>query len=470
MSEELDQVSYCVHEGNTGLSIWWVDDCFTNERVAEDKLGGFLPIEAVKGKQVDPSVHGYSGYNYNMLLKIAEEGNVSFYVCSFEYAETNWGKMLNKPTNLLLIDIGYEGKPEEQTYGIDFYLRMVERERLVARLVFLTVDIVRIDAWITKHTDELSCMKNLPLSLPLALAKMKENDNGIPMPPEKKVKAFVQVLKNLQKTTATELEFGIWKALRKKALEICNELAITENIHHPFWAHHLPFGGNAWSDRNRIESLTDSLRHGLNSVFPVMKLPRYCWKSKYGWQHPPIRALSQFDSGGKDLSVIFRMVQKKAAKIPNFSDLNMVFLSGYTLTHDYLWFNICALAQGLYNLAESFAHEVKKWKNNKSLDWKGCISWSISEITEKERLGLHVLIYQTFIAWNEKDEKHPYLLIEPYSLPHNSSAQKSVLSAYDSFRRAGVNFNIESDGSFKGWIPAKEIEIDNTLVWELDES
>ena len=452
MSEKLNQASHCVHEENTGLSIWWVDDCFTNERVANDKAGGFLPIEDVRHGQVNPAVHLYSGHNYNMLLKIAEEEKVSFYVCSFEYAQANWGGILNKPTNLLLIDIGYEGKHEGQTYGIDFYLRMIEKAQLHALLVFLTVDILRVSKWISTHAHELPYKQILSPCFPFPLQKMRDDSNGIPGPPEKEVKGFVRMLKNLQETPATKWELGIWKALRKKALAACKKLADAEDITHPFWAHHLPHGGDAWSDEERVERLTNYLCDELNSVLPVMKLPRHRWESedstKYGWQRPSIRALSQFDSNGKDLTAIFQMIWKKAANISNIMDINILFLPGYQLTHDYLWFNACALAQGLYELAESFAQEVKKQKHNdKPWDWRGHISWLISETTENEKLGLHVQIYQTFIAWNREDKKHPCLLTKRCRLPQISTEQGSVLSVYNFFRRAGVNFNIESDGS-----------------------
>ena len=76
-----NQVYYCVHrELSTDLALWWIDDCFTNR--TQD--GGYLPMVAIKNKQVDPDEHGNSADIYEMLLAITQEQGISFYVCSFE--------------------------------------------------------------------------------------------------------------------------------------------------------------------------------------------------------------------------------------------------------------------------------------------------------------------------------------------------------------------------------------------------
>jgi len=69
---ELNQVSHYVHQTDSALSIWWVDDCFTNTQVTQAE-GGFLPIESVREKRVDSARHHNSGWIYETLLKIAQE-------------------------------------------------------------------------------------------------------------------------------------------------------------------------------------------------------------------------------------------------------------------------------------------------------------------------------------------------------------------------------------------------------------
>ncbi|MFQ6113619.1 MAG: hypothetical protein ACE5NG_05960, partial [bacterium] len=394
MNEVLSQVSHRVHSTDTNLSIWWVDDCFTNDT----KDGGYLPIATVReGKVSMIRSKNNSTYIYEMLLEIAQDEHLNFFVCSFEYAETNWEE-LNNSKNIVLIDIGYEGKePEvELTYGINFFLEMTKNRPLYASVAFLTIDAQRVTNWIIKTGNWLP-------SMPFPIAKTRQApdpEDELKRPPEQEVRAFVRYFKAHQPKRASEWSFETWRALRNKAKDICYELG-NSGIGHSKWAHHLPFGGHYWTnpgDKNKVEPFTKRLRNELEMVSPdVEKLPDHYWEAVKtedipGWDRPPIRALAQFDGDGKDLTAMLHLLQQDINLRPEIQ-LNILFpprgQTEYPLKHDFLWFNACALARGLYTLAESFAHEVAKRNAGQQAvegfpkwHWRGRIFWHLTESLE----------------------------------------------------------------------------------------
>lgn len=477
--EDLNQVLHCVHQTDSALSIWWVDDCFTNTQINPID-GGFLPIEAVREKMVHPNKHHNSGWIYEKLLKIAQEEKLNFYVCSFEYAEANWEQKLNSPRNVVLLDIGYQGKgPEEDTYGVSLFFRLTNEYPLRATVTFLTVLWQRVTEWIRRNQ---TWLPGMPFPI------VKEIQGRLP---EQEILALVQYFKAHQPKRASEWSLETWRVLRKKAREVCSKLG-ENGVGHSEWAHHLPCGGSLWSnpgDSKNIKPFTQSLRAGLKTISPdVEKLPDHCWENIPnedipGWDRPPIRALAQIDGMGKDLTAILYMLEQDIHSISGIK-LSILFPprereEEYPLKHDFLWFNGCALANGLHTLAKSFAHEV--WKVNDgqpegpdfpNWQWTGRIFWHVGESFEDETLGLHIQIHQDLTGWNrQRDKERPSFVTKPFPLPAPSEAKKKVHDAYELFRQAGADIQHQSDGSLFVRIPARKIprnpSVPNDVIWEV---
>ena len=185
MSEDLTKVSHCVSSINADFFLWWVDDCFTNR--TQD--GGYLPIEDVKKGLVKPQTHGNSGDIYEMLLNLTQEERIDFCVCSFEYAQANWKTKLNCRNNVVLIDIGYEGQTNADTFGLNLLLEMVQDDLLTASVVFLTVDAQRVTDWIIATGNWLPTM-----SVPLEKSRIAPSER-VAKTPEKEIRALVRSFK-----------------------------------------------------------------------------------------------------------------------------------------------------------------------------------------------------------------------------------------------------------------------------------
>ena len=475
MCEDSTQVSHCVYLANTGLSIWWVDDCFTNR--TDD--GGYLPIEAITSNAVDPIIHGNSGDIYEMLLRLTREEGLSFHLCSFEYARTHW-ETLNSVNHIALIDIGYEGQQEGATYGINFLQEMSSSMPLLASVAFLTIDAKRVTDWIISTGNWLPRM---PFPIQKSRAALLE---VMERPPEQEVKALISYFKRQQPVSASEWRIETWQALRRATQRICDELGQAD-IGHGFWAHHLPHGGQVWTDdsyHNLIDLWTRHLRDQLKMISPaVAAFPEHCWKRSSsslereqipGWDMPPIRALAQFDKYGCDLTAVLNIVGDELRRRPGIN-LNIFFHPRIQLEHDYLWFNACALARGLSILANSFSDEVLKAQHSSqhheslpNLQYKGHVFWQITESLEEVSLGLSIKVHQTFVGWAGPGKKEsPCLVTQLFPFPELRAARGSVRKAYDLLCRTGASIEIHVDGSLMVQIPARAT---NDGFWEVNSS
>jgi len=476
MTKPLNEVSHCVYnENGSSLSIWWVDDCFTNRSVAEAD-GGFLPFEDVKNDKVDEAL-GSSAFLYQMFYTIATAQHLSFHICSFEYAEVNWGTHLNSSRNLVLLDIQYQGKgPQEEKYGIDLFYRWSQHP-VLAMVAFLTIQPNRVAEWVNDTGTTGLWLANVPPTI----TKFRDGK-----PPDAQVRKLVSEFKKQQPQMASELEVETWNRLRKKAREVCVELGRCGDertrINHGEWAHHLPCGGQKWDsvEDDRIRRFTATLRDKLESISPAVEhWPDHCWddNSADSWDKPPVRALAQVDSEGKDLSTLLYLLRNDIRSVPLIK-LNALFApSGdnrgqYPLRRDYMWFNACALARGLLLLAKGFSHIVSKirdangtiaeeYRMFQGVECRGRVFWYITESLSNGEPGLRVQIHQDLFGRPQRTEKRP-LIISPFDLPSPNIAEKTVATAYRYFYNAGASDPISwhSDGSVVVWIPAKIVRAD----------
>lgn len=187
-----------------------------------------------------------------------------------------------------------------------------------------------------------------------------------------------------------------WKVFRRTARRICASLGEEARVGHPNWVHHLPSGGEHYpeqgADSRMVIDMLDKLKRSLVSegYWLASRTPDCSWPEAgvlyRGWDFPPFRALSQFDSFGfanleGDLSHVLR--QAKDAATDDRVEVSLEFRSTAdhprherlvnALRHDYLWLNAPALATGLLELARGFSGELGKHGQT------GKVVWSVME-------------------------------------------------------------------------------------------
>jgi hypothetical protein len=321
------------------------------------------------------------------------------------------------------------------------------------------------------------------------------------------IKSKIEELANTRQTLPTELlqwldaitpqlrastwELDTWKRVRKESLRICRKLGNPSEVGHKYWAHHLPYGGDGylWTDKDKVHEWTKALKEGLTKVAPeIDAFPDHGWQYEteggvQGWDKPPLRAIAQFDSPGKDLSAAIYLIKKDVRRIA-LSDTKIRFASSLTmqpetLKHDYLWFNVSALAKGLFTLGQSFRGEVNKVvEGTRTLDdlpvpcYGGRIFWSISEVTEGENCGLSIDVHQYLIGWSVEAElqQWPCFMRAKYALPQPRDAAKAVQEAYDYIERCGAQLAV-NDGTLNIRIKAKVVQDEDNpkfTRWEVE--
>jgi hypothetical protein len=269
---------------------------------------------------------------------------------------------------------------------------------------------------------------------------------------------------------ASTIDLATWRRLRLAALHQCRLIGTSEALEpekrpgHPWWAHHLPYGGEAWvgilsDERN---AWTEQLRNELLNVTPVTaSLPNFAWEVEtvngaQAWERPPLRALAQFDSGGRDLSAAFYLL-KKDVRLITQNEVSIRFGSTLTmhpasLTRDYLWFNVSALAQGLFLLAQCFKGEVIKAGRTEERLRMGlnlpCVGgrlfWHVTELDGPREKGLRLCIYQYLLGWNrEQNETFPCFERLKYGFPDEESAEGRLQTAYQYFKRSGARIDVQ---------------------------
>ncbi len=271
--------------------------------------------------------------------------------------------------------------------------------------------------------------------------------------------------------TASTIDAATWKKLRATAAKVCRLINVESRLHDAgdaggwMWAHHLPHGGDWWGtlvpeERQRL--WTDQLREALYSVAPAAdQFPDYTWELEAdngaaGWERPPIRALAQFDEYGRDLSAAFHLLKNEVGSIIK-NDVTILFASSLSanpesLSRDYLWFNMSALARGLFILAHSFRGEVNKAHDEREKQRIGlqlpCIGarlfWHITEMDDAEHKGLQIRIHQYLLGWNKNKEKDkPCFQRLDYPFLSEYEATGQVKKAYEYFRLSGAKIDVQ---------------------------
>jgi hypothetical protein len=269
--------------------------------------------------------------------------------------------------------------------------------------------------------------------------------------------------------------------------------------HHDEWVsgalalHHLPHGDkmDRWWPTPQTESALmagiSAVAKAIESIAPeACMFPRYGWSRKssqdgHGWVRPPLRGLAQPGGEGHDLFTAIHLVAAKVREDFRYIDLNLIVRSGEnesftTLPTERggLWFNVSALCQGLFILAQSFNSEVRKYADDanarvmksrpgaklfegdfdRSVRVRGELYWSI----RCDGDCLLVTIAQRFVRWtvdyadgpeeqglDSIHGEYPSVVFELKPLPAVEDAKKKVAEAYGYFAIAGAQVNVDGD-------------------------
>jgi hypothetical protein len=402
-----------------------------------------------------------------LLLRIAQEKNINFHICSFEYAEENWHK-INSYNHALLIDIGYEGQENATTYGIDFLLKFTENLSLYSLVSFLTVKPEFVIEWIVQN---VKWLENMPFPISKSRKIRREEHANLPEP---EIRAFVEFFITNRPGRASIWSLSEWQEIRREARKECDRIGQKFGLSNETadWVHHLPFGGRYGNNPQRYEASMDQIKKTLNKIVSIKSLPEYSWQLEdydglsSSWDRPPIRALVQFDSDGRDLTTVFYLAAEDVERREEI-ELNLYVASGFGLIHNYLWFNASALTKGLKILSLGFADEIKTDQFSREQEGqnempkvrpKGYIFWKINEYTSSEKLGLSIQIHQFTVRWNGSiDKNQSCLTTEIFPFPDPDSATGKVEEAYNFLKKSGGVLKRLNDGSLEVFIFAKEV-------------
>jgi hypothetical protein len=289
---------------------------------------------------------------------------------------------------------------------------------------------------------------------------------------------------------ASNWDLPTWRRLREAAKAMCESLGNErygdgDVQGDGLWAHHLPFGGSRWpasSDlyERKIVDWTGTLRRGLLDVAPeIESFPDHGWAFGVeggvpGWERPPIRALAQFDNMGRDLTTAFYLAEKDVRRISQ-SEIKVRFASSltiepYNLKRDYLWFNVSAIASGLFIIAKNFYDEIREIHEGTSNPTDlpvpcvgGRIFWSVQEFDERGKLGIRIRVHQNVLGWSVNvDEDHPSLVTHSYGFPEVDRAKKKMKDAYGCFNQSGATVQVDGE-SLVLEVRAKNVG----SIWEL---
>lgn len=269
--------------------------------------------------------------------------------------------------------------------------------------------------------------------------------------------------------TASTIDAQRWRRLRRKAAGVCRLIDEEAKLHSEadaggwMWAHHLPHGGKWWGTAISDEQQnlwTARLRGAYRSVAPAARaFPDYAWEMDvnngiHGWERPPIRALAQFDTDGGDLSAALYLLKNEVGELFKNS-VTILFASTLSenpnsLSKDYLWFNVSALAKGLFMLAQTFRDEVDeaiKDGGSKGLSLPcigGHLFWHITEVDGGEDRGLRIRVHQHLLGWNkDKNKGAPCFHRLSHPFPSEVGARGQVREAYKYFRLSGARIDVQ---------------------------
>lgn len=262
----------------------------------------------------------------------------------------------------------------------------------------------------------------------------------------------------------SELTAAEWKELRD-AIRI--ECPPDDDLG-PNFAHHAEGGGQYGRDGRdaydeellRVKDAVARRHRQYAGLFTGLELHRWrdMLRGNEGgllpWETPPFRALAQFDDTGEDLSCVFRLLHQQTMAIPLHHDNGACYLVDNLVTFGWkpncLWFNACALAQGLYKLAERFTFALRDHPDNLG-STDGLIKWDARYEPTPETDHVVIEVRQYLIKTNENPGSGAYgkTVLVPCSLPSMNPEEGRVFSRhmpdiYNCISRAG-EFNLIRD-------------------------
>jgi hypothetical protein len=444
--------------GSDALSIWWIDDCFTNANLDDDTGGGYMPMVEIINRNVscdkdNPSqAYYHNGRVFAMLCTIAKSENMNFYCSSFENAMVNWPE-INREKCMVLVDIGYEGfcnktwnsnRFFEDTFGVDFVQDQLGGAQSKAMIVFLTIDPERVMGWVRKHK------KWVPGMSP-AIRKIIRGEP--PFIPDVEIGALINHFKSRQPRRVSDLSKIQYQKLRNALYNCCVEVYQREELTSPLFTHHMTDGGTGEPEKynsyiNELAKLCINDETGL-----LLNLPEFRWsevnaEDPFSFDRPPVRALAQFDKEGKDLS---KFLKSLTGEIENMDGDSFAFqLITPTLEANYLWFNASAFGYALFKLASGFKDEIGKLACTADSTFVVRVFENINGNSIKFMADVTQILYPKVGA------------LRFLPIPKSKSSTGKVKQSYETLHKAGFAAS-PKNGSL--WISVKGKRIDEISPW-----
>lgn len=419
------------------LSMWWIDDCFTNSDLVGEVDNVYMPFNHIQNglvlddKGKPKSDYGQSGIVYSLLCSMADHYQLNLHLASFETAKERWNT-INSKSCLVLVDIGYEDFPENcwdgdsfspGTFGIDFVMSQLGDVEPRATIVFLTIDPERVYSWIGDRGKWLPGM-----SYPVRKI-VKDIDR--PRPPERELHALIEYFRARQPRRVSDLNKDQYAELRRGMWEHC--LALKDDSKYPhisseFFVHHMTDGGNEQPSKYNVH-ISEFFKFCIDggSGLPL-NLPEFTWeecakKEPYSFDRPPVRALAQFDDWSKDITKCFKCLK---AEIEHMSSNKFTFsLAVEKISSDYPWCNISALGYALFCLAKGFEGEVSRYQCTSN----SAFMLRVFENVEKNSIILCTEVVQILYP---KTSSARFLC-----LPDRSAQEKPIMDFYRSLDANG---------------------------------
>lgn len=261
-----------------------------------------------------------------------------------------------------------------------------------------------------------------------------------------------------------------WRGLRLRALDLCSKKAPSLERGDVHWAHHAPHGEHAYGEiPNIVTAAVESVRTELSAVFPQVKqLPFYSWSKLKERVTAPIRAILTFESGSADLSAAVYAINATVShhvrsEVDVFVTVGPDIGRATRLRHDYLWFNVIAVGQGLSKLADGFSHVVAEKRKGLSAETE-CRGEFTAAFVELES-GMRVDVLQRIVCWHASRGADggscikERFLIEAKGLPVPETAKRIVSQAYEDLRNAGANIVVDHIGRLQAEISAEAMSL-----------
>jgi len=453
-----------IFKGNKDIHLWWVDDCFTANTL--EVIGGNVPHadlgqwnensnsfdSGVTDEELakDDTCRGDNGQVYVHLKAIAERLDISLRICSFEYADSDW-TALDKQNSVILLDIGYHKKSD--THGIELWLTKLKQKMLTARLRFFTGNPERVAQYCVTNGVE-------PETPPCMAKTAAITPDGLDS--KSRIQRLIEAHIASQPTELGHLDAAEWEALRLSTHKVADSYG-TENTlgAEGGWVHHLPGGGDYKLNYKYAFEGTQLLRTG--SLHPVTKVPLqvpdHLWTGAPRWKFPPLRAIAQRTPESLDLSRFFHHLSIDAmSRATGRVHIAICYPAG-AFKHDYLWFNVVALGEGLIRLSDGFVGEMIKASTY------GRVMWAVREVVDGDNKGVEVVVRQ-FVeldfpeteSTNAGKVNRGQIGLSPCGVfVPKALSTKSIAEAHEYFKNAGALVTgIDDDKDWRLFINATE--------------